>query len=219
MVRGTLKTMKKIIYTLLLAAMTVLPQSVDAKSMKDLLVSMPDEVMPYLPKNQRLEFAELQEMGVKAEVKNALSDVSVMDTLTTDFLQIRMSKVATLQMKKLPVENGDSVICLVKTFSLPEKESELYLYDQNWQRLPLEMNLQALAESLIQKSDTMTDARFTELKQMVEPRMVSAMLLQHENGLVIRLALPLLSADDKKAVNAIKLQRKLNWNGKTFKES
>ena len=94
-------------------------------------MSMPDEVMPYLTKNQRLEFAELQEMGVKAEVKNALNDVSVMDTLTTDFLQIRMSKVATLQMKKLPVENGDSVICLVKTFSLPEKESELYLYDQN----------------------------------------------------------------------------------------
>lgn len=211
--------MKKIIYTLLLAAMTVLPQSADAKSMKDLLVSMPDEVMPYLPKNQRLEFAELQEMGVKAEVKNALNDVSVMDTLTTDFLQIRMSKVATLQMKKLPVENGDSVICLVKTFSLPEKESELYLYDQKWQRLPLEMNLQALAESLIQKPDTMTDARFMELKQMVEPRMVSAMLLQHEDGLVIRLALPLLSADDKKTVNAIKLQRKLNWNGKTFKES
>ena len=139
-----------------------------------------------------------------------------MDTLTTDFLQIRMSKVATLQMKKLPVENGDSVICLVKTFSLPEKESELYLYDQNWQRLPLEMNLQALAESLIQKPDTMTDARFMELKQMVEPRMVSAMLLQHEDGLVIRLALPLLSADDKKTVNVIKLQRKLNWNGKTF---
>lgn len=211
--------MKKIIYTLLLAAMTVLPQSVGAKSMKDLLVSIPDEVMPYLPKNLRLEFAELQEMGVKAEVKNALNDVSVMDTLTADFLQIRMSKASTLQMKKLPVENGDSVICLVKTFSLPEKESELYLYDQNWQRLPLEMNLQALAESLIQKPDTMTDVRFLELKQMVEPRMVSAMLLQHENGLVIRLALPLLSADDKKAVNAIKLQRKLNWNGKTFKES
>ena len=211
--------MKKIIYTLLLAAMTVLPQSVDAKSMKDLLVSMPDEVMPYLPKNLRLEFAELQEMGVKAEVKNALNDVSVMDTLTTDFLQIRMSKASTLQMKKLPVENGDSVICLVKTFSLPEKESELYLYDQNWQRLPLEMNLQSLAESLIQKPDTMTDTRFLELKQMVEPRMVSFMLLQHEDGLVIRLALPLLSADDKKAVNAIKLQRKLNWNGKTFKES
>ena len=219
MVRGTLKAMKKIIYMCLLAGMALLPQMSGAKSMKDLLVSMPDEMMPYLDKNLRLEFVELQEMGVKAEVKNALNDVSVMDTLTSDFLQIRMSKTATLQMKKLPAENGDSVICVVKTFSLPEKESELYLYDQEWKRLPEQVNLQSLAESLIQKPDTMTNARFAELKQMIEPKMVSALLLQHENSVVLRLALPLLSADDKKAVNALKVQRKLNWNGKTFKES
>ena len=211
--------MRKIIYTLLLAAMTVLPQTVDAKSMKDLLVSLPDEVMPYLDKNVRLEFAELQEMGVVAEVKNSLGSMSVMDSLTADYISIRMSKSTTLQMKKMPQENGDSIVCLVKTFSLPEKESELYLYDQDWKRLPLDLNLQSLAESLIQKPDTMTDARFMELKQMIEPKMVSAVLLQHENGLVVDLSLPLLSADDKKMVSVIKLQRKLKWNGETFKES
>lgn len=211
--------MKKIIYSIMLAGMALLPQMSEAKSMKDLLVSMPDELMPYLDKNLRLEFAELQEMGVKAEVKNALNDVSVMDTLTADFVQIRMSKTATLQMKKLPAENGDSVICIVKTFSLPEKESELYLYDQDWKRLPEQVDLQSLAESLIQKPDTMGDARFAELKQMIEPKMVSAVLLQHEDGVVLRLALPLLSAEDKQQVNAIKVQRKLKWNGKSFKES
>ncbi len=100
--------------------------------MKDLLVSMPDEVMPCLNKNMRLEFAELQEMGVKAEVKNLLEEVSVMDTLTQDFVQIRMTKASTLQMKKLPSDNGDSLLCVVKTFAGPEKESELYFYNQDW---------------------------------------------------------------------------------------
>ena len=71
----------------------------EAKSMKDLLVSMPDSVVPYLNHNLRLEFAELQEMGVKAEVKNLLGETSVMDTLTADFAQLRTSKSATLQMK------------------------------------------------------------------------------------------------------------------------
>ena len=65
----------------------------------------------------------------------------------------------------------------------------------------------------------MSETRFAELKAMIEPRMVSALLLQNENSLVVRLSLPLLSAEDKKAVNAIKLQRSFNWNGKTFKES
>lgn len=68
--------------------------------------------------NLRLEFTEPQEMGVKAEVKNLLGETSVMDTLTADFAQLRTSKSATLQMKKLPSANGDSLLCVVKT--LPE---------------------------------------------------------------------------------------------------
>lgn len=105
----------------------------EAKSMKDLLVSMPDSVVPYLNHNLRLEFTELQEMGVKAEVKNLLGETSVMDTLTADFVQLRTSKSATLQMKKLPSANGDSLLCVVKTFAGVEKESELYLFNQDWQ--------------------------------------------------------------------------------------
>lgn len=197
---------------------------VGAKSMKDLLVSMPDSLVPYLDKNLRQEMPELQEMGVKAEVKNLLGENSVMDTLTADFLQIRMSKVATLQLKKLPVEHGDSILCLVKTFAGPEKESQLLLFDQNWKamdasRLFSNVSLDSLADCLISKPDTMTEERFLELKKMIEPKMVSVLLFEHENAVVVRLSLPLLSADDKKAVNAIKLQRKFNWNGKTFKES
>ena len=94
--------MKKIKY-IMLACLLTASLGIEAKSMKDLLVSMPDEMMPTLNSNMRLEFAELQEMGVKAEVKNLLGEVSVMDTLTQDFVQVRMSKVSTLQMKKLPM--------------------------------------------------------------------------------------------------------------------
>ena len=221
-VEGFVK-MKKIKY-IMMACLLTASLSMEAKSMKDLLVSMPDEVMPCLNKNMRLEFAELQEMGVKAEVKNLLEEVSVMDTLTQDFVQIRMTKASTLQMKKLPVENGDSLLCVVKTFAGPEKESELYFYNQDWKKMDATRlldgkRMEDLAESLIQKPDTMSETRFAELKAMIEPRMVSTLLLQNENSLVVRLSLPLLSADDKKAVNAIKLQRSFKWNGKTFKES
>ncbi len=207
---------------------------VGAKSMKDLLVSMPDSLVPYLDKNLRLEFAELQEIGVKAEVKNLLGENSVMDTLTADFVQIRLSQAATMQIKKLPWLGApvsgdassvatDSLLCMVRTFAAPEKESEVYLYRQDWQPLDASRlfdgkSLAGLAESLVQKSDTMSLERFLELKKMVEPQMVSAMLFEHENSIVVRLALPLLSAEDKKAVNIIKLQRKFNWNGKVFKE-
>ena len=222
MVEGIVK-MKKIKY-IMMACLLTASLGVGAKSMKDLLVSMPDEVMPCLNKNMRLEFAELQEMGVKAEVKNLLGEVSVMDTLTQDFVQVRMSKVSTLQMKKLPMENGDSVICVVKSFAGPEKESELYFFNQEWKVLDASRflggkRIEDLAETLIQKPDTVSESRFEDLKAMIEPKMVSALLLQNENALVVRLASPLLSADDKKAVNVIKLQRKFNWSNESFKES
>ena len=90
--------MKKIKY-ILCACLMMASLGMEAKSMKDLLVSMPDSVVPYLNHNLRLEFTELQEMGVKAEVKNLLGETSVMDTLTADFAQLRTSKSATLQMK------------------------------------------------------------------------------------------------------------------------
>lgn len=121
--------MKKIKY-ILCACLMMASMGMEAKSMKDLLVSMPDSVVPYLNHNLRLEFAELQEMGVKAEVKNLLGETSVMDTLTADFVQLRTSKSAILQMKKLPSANGDSLLCVVKTFAGVEKESELYLFNK-----------------------------------------------------------------------------------------
>lgn len=204
---------------LMLACLVLASVGVGARSMKDLLVSMPDSMVPYLDKNLRLEFAELQEMGVKAEVQNLLGDTSVMDTLTTDFVQLRTSRVSTLQIKKLPVPSGDSLLCVVKTFAGPEKDSELCLYTQDWKPLPCDFNLQLQAGALVQKPDAMSEERFAELKQMIEPKMVYALLLQHEDAIVLRLSLPLLSEEDKKQVNAIKMQRKFNWSGKSFNES
>lgn len=210
--------MKKMRF-LMLACLVLASMGAGARSMKDLLVSMPDSLVPFLDKNLRLELAELQEMGVKSEVTNLLGDTSVMDTLTNDFLQLRTSRVSTLQMKKLPVQEGDSLLCVVNTFAGPEKDSELWLFTQDWQPVPCTFDLQSKVGVLVQKPDTMSEERFEDLKRMIEPKMVYAMLLQHENAIVLRLSLPLLSEEDKKQVNAIKMQRKFNWCGKTFNES
>ena len=53
---------------------------------------MPDSLLPYLNKNQRLELLELRDMKVKAEVKNLLNGNTVMDTLTTNYLSLTLSR-------------------------------------------------------------------------------------------------------------------------------
>lgn len=197
--------------------------TIEAKSIRELWISMPDSIVPLLDKNMRTEFVELHDMKVKAEVNNLLEETSVMDTLTQNFIQVRLNTVATLQIKMLPYTDGDSLLCVVKTLAAPEKESEVMLFDQQWHSLDMShlfngKDLSAVMERLIQKPDTMEEHRFQELKAMIEPRMMSAILLEHDNSIVFRLSLPLLSIKEKKQVSAIRMQRKFNWNGKSFNE-
>lgn len=216
---------KNFFVMIFLAWLLCLADAVNAKSMRDVWISMPDSLAPTINANLRTELVELQEMGVKAEVSNLLGDNVVLDTLTADFAQVRLSKAATLQIKRLPFENsGDSLLCVVKTFSAPEKDSEVRFYNQQWQSLNLKeyfggKSMDDIMESLVQKPDTMDVQRFEELKDMIEPRMMSALLFMHDNSIVFKLSLPLLSMEDKKQVNAIKMQRKFNWNGKMFNEN
>ena len=213
--------MKKIILLVIAVSMTALSE---AKSLRELWVSMPDTLMPAFNKNIRTEYVELQDMGVKAEVKNLLQENCVLDTLTQDFMQLRMGKTYSLQMKLLASEGSDSILCMVKTFAAPEKESEVLFFDQQWKPISFASlfggkSLEMVREGLVAKPDTMTEARFEELKLMIEPKMMSAILFQHENSIVFRLALPLLNAEDKMKIKGIKMQRKFNWRGKTFNES
>ncbi len=212
--------MKK--FTVFMCAI-VLSMGARGNSLRNLWISMPDTLVPSLDKNLRTELVELQEMGIKSEVNNLLGSTSVMDTITHDFLQVKLSALNSLQIKFLPLADGDSVLCVVKTVAAPEKESEVSFYDQEWRLLDAKhffggKSLSEIRESLIQRPDTMSERKFSELKTMIEPRMLSATLFEQEKSIVFRLSLPLLSDEDKKLISVIRVQRKFNWNGKTFNE-
>ena len=154
--------MKKMLYLLGMACALLVGQPGHAKSMKDMWLSMPDSLAPTLTQNMRLEMVELQDMKVRAEVANALGDSCVMDTLTHNFLQVQLSKVCLLQAKLLPTMGGDSILCVVKTFSGPEKESEVAFYNQDWHQKDATHlfggnDFAALYDRLVQKPDTMRE--------------------------------------------------------------
>lgn len=220
---GVLHHTCKTIYTAALICLLVMTNTVEAKSLKELWHAMPDSLAPSLNKNLRIELTDLQEMKVKAEVTSLLGDTSILDTLTANFAQVRVNRSCTIQLKLLPSAIGDSVLCMVKTLAAPERESEVILYDQQWQPMDMsrtfgEKSISNIPAMLIQKPDTMNEERFEELQKMIEPKMVSAMLLEHEDAIVFFLSLPLLSNEEKKQVRTIKVQRKFKWNGRVFNE-
>ena len=199
--------------------------SASAKSLRDMWIAMPDSLVPTLDANMRLEMVELHDMQVKAEVKSLLDSDCVLDTLTSDYLQVATSKAAFVQMKMLPQVGGDSILCMVKTFAAPEKESDVRFYRQDWSEITPGQsqmfsigNLSSLPNRLVAKPDTMSESRFEELKLMVEPKMYSAELSIRDNSIIFQLSLPLVSNDEKKHLNAILMQRKFKWNGEMFNE-
>ncbi len=215
--------MQKAAYIMVLFCLLASAFTAEGKSLKELWHTMPDSLAPSLNRNLRIEMTDLQDMKVKAEVTNLLGDTSILDTLTSNFAQVRVNKSCTIQLKMLPTANGDSIVCMVKTLAAPERESEVFLYDQEWHAQDMSQafggkSIDTLPGTLIQKPDTMSEERFEELQKMIEPRMMSALLFKHEDAIVFCLSLPLLSNEEKKHTRAIRLQRKLKWNGIIFNE-
>lgn len=212
--------MKKYIALLMASALAI---SVNAKSLRELWTSMPDSILPVLDKNMCLEMVELMDMGVKPEVKNLLGENCVMDTLTSDFLQVATSEASSLQLKLLPQDSGDSILCVVKTFLAPEKESEVAFYNQAWQVIDatrcLDESIASVDSYFQSKPDTMRDERYQELMASLEPKMFYAELSPKENSIIYHVSTPLVTKEEKTQLQALILQRKFNWDGERFKKN
>lgn|SRR5574344_2139927 len=203
--------MKRFVILASLALIFALP--ISAKSVKDMWISMPDSFIGYLTENQRLELVEFVNMGLESSLKNSLGGTTRMDTLTANYLKVNLSEASTLEMKMLPT-NGDSILCMVRTFSGPEKESEVSFFHQDWSSAEVNYKVPAL----IAKPDTMSETRFEELKKMIEPMMTYAQLSPSDNKITYALSLPLVNQEDKKTLITILVQKSLNWNTGTFNE-
>lgn len=207
---------------LLLLMLLTFATNMSAKSLNELWVSMPDSLMPMVNKSQRIEFLDLKNLGVKAEVDNLLGESCQLDSVTSDYLKLTTSPSSLYEMRLLPQTSGDSLLCIVRTFSAPEKESELKFYDQEWKELEgtslLPSNLSDVSLYMQAKPDTMSLERYYELQAMIEPQMFHLTWSEDGNELVSQLSLPLLGKEEKEQMLALLMQRKFKWDGEKFKE-
>ena len=92
--------MKKF-YLILLIVVACL--QLQAKSMREMWLTMPDSIVPYLNKNLRLELVDYMGMKVKSEVKNLLRGITVMDTLTANYASLTINETLKMQLSLLPI--------------------------------------------------------------------------------------------------------------------
>lgn len=210
----------------------LLPLTVGAQTVRDLWLSMPPSLAPYLNTSLRTQCLDFYEMHTDAQTDNALKGKSRIDTLTSTFLAATLSKAHTLQMKLLPASGSglgsslgsvsssslsscDSVLCVVRSWDGPKRDSEVQLFDRQWK--PLQAPLTFSADSFVCRPDTMSEERFSRLVALLDPIMFSVSLSPAENVLLVKLSPVVPNPEDEKAIEQILVQRKLKWDGKTFK--
>ncbi len=250
----------------------LLPLTVGAQTVRDLWLSMPPSLAPYLSTSLRTQCLDFYDMHTDAQTDNALKGKSRIDTLTSTFLAATLSKAHTLQMKLLPASGSgsgsasasvsgsgsalgaslgsasglgsslgsasgssigsassmvsgsvsssslsscDSVLCVVRSWDGPKRDSEVQLFDRQWK--PLQAPFTFSADSFVCRPDTMSEERFSRLVAMLDPIMFSVSLSPAENVLLVKLSPVVPNPEDEKAIEQILVQRKLKWDGKTFK--
>lgn len=202
--------MRKLLFGLCLAAM---PITMMAQQVCKMWVSMPASVAGALEKSGRQELLDLKQMKKTAAIAGPLGERCSIDTLTADFLSVRMNDVYTLQMKMLPTSSGDSLLCLVQTYAGPQPESRIAFYSPDWKALSMpQMHL----DVDLQRPDTMSEGDFNKLQALFDPKLISFSLSPSTAELVVALSPAVISEEEKANIKLLKLQNKLNWNGKTF---
>lgn len=109
----------------------------------------------------------------------------------------------------------DSVLCVVRSWDGPKRDSEVQLFDRQWK--PLQAPFTFSADSFVCRPDTMSEERFSRLVALLDPIMFSVSLSPAENVLLVKLSPVVPNPDEEKAIEQILVQRKLKWDGKTFK--
>lgn len=109
----------------------------------------------------------------------------------------------------------DSVLCVVRSWDGPKRDSEVQLFDRQWK--PVQAPLTFSADSFVCRPDTMSEERFSRLVALLDPIMFSVSLSPAENVLLVKLSPVVPNPEDEKAIEQILVQRKLKWDGKTFK--
>lgn len=111
--------------------------SLSAQEAKTLFANIPDSLAPLLSSVNRLDCIDFLDSNMKAKVTNKFGGESEMTVLTDTYIHIKMTSQSSWQMKVLPVDSLNSIICVVSTACAPVCNSTVRFYSTDWQELPV----------------------------------------------------------------------------------
>ncbi len=185
-----------------------------AQDMRSIIKTLPDTILPSLTLNDRLDFIDYLDSKMKAEVSNRLGGKSEMTAINDTYTHIRLSGSSEISLKLLPL-NGDSVICMVRTYSAEGSDSKVSFYTKDWKVLNANdfISTPTVSGFLAFPDSLNTEERF-KLINKIEVPLIKATLSESSNDITFTLTSHLyLNEDDRNAiVPYIKESIAMKWN-------
>lgn len=175
---------------------------VKAQDINSVFVSMPDSLSPILTKVNRQDFADFLSSGMKAVVKNKFDGTSEMLKLTDDYLKLNTTSVSSEEMKLLPLNDSVNVLCVVRTYSGPAKDSSVKFYSTDWKELPLSKFISLPRHEDFYKSDTDSLSTVNREEFLQDMYIMEAELSDKNNDIVFKCNT--LTAEGKETAEKLK---------------
>lgn len=190
-------------------------------TMKQVFVTMPDSIFPYLTHNNRLDCVDFMESKMKAKFKNEFDETGELVALTQDYMKIRLNDNCTYEMKLFDVtEDTLQRIGLIRTYYGPEPESKIEFYSTNWERLDNSSIIcMPSFDSFWQKPDTMSIEQLDSLRRLIDPVIFTSAFQEPSDTptIVFQLSMPLLNKEDVDRIKCYTKSINIKWNGRIFK--
>ena len=207
--------MKNRYFTVVLLLMLLLCSSMSAQSLREMFVNMPTELLPLLKQNDRLDLIDLYDAKMSAPVTNRLDGKSRLKELTGDYLLLSLSASSSMQIKMLPTQNGDTLLCVVNTVLAEAADSRINFYGKDWQ--PVDGKLfdsPAIADFLL-PSDSVN-----EVLEFADIYLVELRLSSDDNTLVAEYTQPrYMSKEEKERIMPLLRKISYEWNGISFQRN
>ncbi len=215
-VQGSVEDMRKRIFcvtaTLFMALLTV-----DAQSVADAFVSMPMDKTPYLTKEMKEKLVDGYKPGTVFSVTNRLQGETTVDTLSADYGRFLLSDAKELDIARLPVNGGDSILLCVETYKAPAPQSTMSFYDLHWNELPAQNLLPDMTDSA---PPVPADSVRTEYSEhaVFSFELQSCVYDPVSKSLSVEMTTPFVPVEEKDKIKQPVCKRTLIWNGFGFKK-
>ncbi len=204
---------------ILLIATFVLLHATSAASqdMRSIVKAMPDSIIPTLTLNDRLDFIDYLGSNMKAVVTNRLGGKSEMTTIGDTYTHIRLTEKSEISLKLLPF-NGDSIICVVRTYSSDGSDSHISLRTKDWKIIKDNILDIPTVEDFLTFPDSISPEKQKLLTSKIEIPLIKASLSESSNDITFIPTFHFyLNKDDRKSIEPfIRKDITKKWNNNKF---